>query len=449
VALSNVDGHIYATPMLSFWEKLGNKLRLLKGLLKNGTRDDLLQDTRESIGEQLGNVSKSMPINLNMDPMKIANKILRSIDALDTTMVEISIQLVNHCLKTAIQANSKESSQRYLQFLQKSLAGSAGVGHSLLKTIERDAGVSYEEVDDIRAETQGPNVKDRMVTRICSWAVGKWKVNHTTYQADLQQAWQDITSACSDPELPKPKVHMQQLRRILKSWPAKAGLGLDQWVLRLWNELPDEGLRVLINLIYLAMDGIVPMQLLLVLIGLLPKEAGGERPIALTSMLYRLIMKLEKPECGQWEQDIAGFWDTAISGSSCLRAALARALGMEAAQARGFATIGILWDLAAFFDSIRIHRLVKLALERRFPPRALRLAMKVHAGARAFKEGPYISNFVQPAGVSILAGCGRSVSFTRAALYDVLESMHRDYTDPAISKLMWTTSLRCIWGLRM
>ena len=53
--------------------------------------------------------------------------------------------------------------------------------------------------------------------------------------------------------------------------------------------------------------------------------------------------------------------------------------------------------------------------------------MKVHAGARAFKEGPYISDFVQPAGVSILAGCGRSVSFTRAALYDVLESMHRDY----------------------
>ena len=173
------------------------------------------------------------------------------------------------------------------------------------------------------------------------------------------------------------------------------------------------------------MDGTVPMQLLLVLIGLLPKDTEGERPIALTSMLYRLIMKLEKPECSQWDEETAGHWDTAIAGNSCLRAALARALGMEAAQARGFATIGILWDLAAFFDSIRIHRLVKLALDRMIPPSALRLAMKVHTAARAFKEQPYVSQFVQPTGTSILAGCGRSISFTRAALYEVLDSMHK------------------------
>ena len=63
----------------------------------------------------------------------------------------------------------------YLQFLQKSLIGIAGVGHSLLKTFERDGASSYEEVDDIRAMTQGPNVRDRMTTRICSWAAVKWK----------------------------------------------------------------------------------------------------------------------------------------------------------------------------------------------------------------------------------------------------------------------------------
>ena len=53
--------------------------------------------------------------------------------------------------------------------------------------------------------------------------------------------------------------------------------------------------------------------------------------------------------------------------------------------------------------------------------------MKVHTAARAFKEGPYVSQFVQPTGTSILAGCGRSISFTRAALYEVLDSMHRGY----------------------
>ena len=100
---------------------------------------------------------------------------------------------------------------------------------------------------------------------------------------------------------------------------------------------------------------------------------------------------------------------------------------MEMGFARGFAMVGLLWDLAAFFDCIRFHRLVKLALDRDFPSLVLRLAMKVHTSARAFKEGPNVSQFVRPTGMSILAGCGGSVSFTRAALYEVLQSMHDDF----------------------
>jgi len=169
------------------------------------------------------------------------------------------------------------------------------------------------------------------------------------------------------------------------------------------------------------------MQILVVLIGLLPKPKGGERPIALTAMLYRVSMKLCKSFISDWDKEAAGFWDTAIKGSSCLRAALCRALKVEMAHARGYATIGLLWDISAFFDSIRIHRLIDLSLERGYQPMVLALAMQVHNAIRAFKEGPYISQFVLPNGSSILAGCARSVSFSRAALYEVLESMHRDY----------------------
>ena len=59
------------------------------------------------------------------------------------------------------------------------------------------------------------------------------------------------------------------------------------------------------------------MQMLLVLIGLMPKEKGGERPIALTAMLYRVAMKLNKCFISEWDQQAAGFWDTAIAGNSC------------------------------------------------------------------------------------------------------------------------------------
>ena len=127
------------------------------------------------------------------------------------------------------------------------------------------------------------------------------------------------------------------------------------------------------------------MQLLVVLVSLIPKNGGGERPIALTAMLYRLVMRLNKSHITDWDEAKAGFWDTAIRGSSCLRAALARALQMEVATTQGFAAAGILWDIAAFYDSIRIHELICMALGLQFPPWILSLSMQVHTSARAFK----------------------------------------------------------------
>ena len=83
---------------------------------------------------------------------------------------------------------------------------------------------------------------------------------------------------------------------------------------------------------------------------------------------------------------------------------------MEVATIQGFAAAGILWDIAAFFDSIRIHELIRMALGMQFPPWILSLSMQVHTTTRAFKEGPYVSEFVRPKGISILAGCGGAIS---------------------------------------
>ena len=50
VSLSNKGEHIYATPLPSSWEKLGNCLRLLKSLRKNGSREDLAEETIGRLG---------------------------------------------------------------------------------------------------------------------------------------------------------------------------------------------------------------------------------------------------------------------------------------------------------------------------------------------------------------------------------------------------------------
>ena len=158
------------------------------------------------------------------------------------------------------------------------------------------------------------------------------------------------------------------------------------------------------------------MQLLIVFVGLIRKPKGGERPVAMTALLCRLIIKMRRPIIGDWETQNHGFWDDAIKGSSPLRAALARALRLEAGVAMRFVAAGGLWDVAAFFDSIRWDEPVTFALEKHFPPQVLQLAINVHSSVRAFREGPYVSAWVQPSGLSILAGCGCSVDFTRCLL---------------------------------
>ena len=114
----------------------------------------------------------------------------------------------------------------------------------------------------------------------------------------------------------------------------------------------------------MAFRGKVPMHMLLTLIGLIPQTDDGERPIALTSMVYRVCMKLCKGTCDLWAARAAGHWDAAVKNSSCLRAALARALRMEAAVAQNFEAAGILWDVSAFFDSIELADLVELWISR-------------------------------------------------------------------------------------
>ena len=165
----------------------------------------------------------------------------------------------------------------------------------------------------------------------------------------------------------------------------------------------------------------------LVLIGFLGKEGGGERPIGLTAMLYRFAMRLYKGIIGSWDEKFHAHWDYAVKNSSCLRAALLRALKLEVGALSNLCTASILWDIRAFFDSIRICDVVKLGVEHLFPPMLLRLALLVHVGPRAFKEKKFIGPWLQSTGLSIVAGCVSFVSITRCILYNVVSSMHINY----------------------
>ena len=144
-------------------------------------------------------------------------------------------------------------------------------------------------------------------------------------------------------------------------------------------------------------------------------------------MPLRFFMKLHKSLIGNWDQKYHGFWDQAVNNSSCLRATVLRDLRVEAGVLEGFDAIGLLWDIAFFFDFIRFPDVVRLGLDRSFPAILLRLAIFRHMGPRAFKERNFVGPWVQVTDLGIIAGCTSSVSITRCILYNILEDMHNTY----------------------
>ena len=100
---------------------------------------------------------------------------------------------------------------------------------------------------------------------------------------------------------------------------------------------------------------------------------------------------------------------------------------MEVGALPNLSTVAILWDIAAYFDSIRIADVVKLGVEHGFPPVLLRLSLLVHCGPRAFKDKSFIGPWLQSTDLSTVAGCTSSVSITRCILYNVASEMHLTY----------------------
>eukprot|EP00959_Pyramimonas_sp_CCMP1952_P149418 3126618-Pyramimonas_sp.AAC.1 len=89
----------------------------------------------------------------------------------------------------------------------------------------------------------------------------------------------------------------------------------------------------------------------------------------------------------EWSDGLSAFWDTAIRGSSALRAAMMRSLMDEAAATRDFATATVLLDIAKFYDSVSFTLLIVAARGPNFPPAVVLMEVLLFMSPRILKEG--------------------------------------------------------------
>ena len=144
-----------------------------------------------------------------------------------------------------------KASLGFKEFVVEVCSRGAAAGHGLVKCFERDHGVSYESQEAAFQHDMGVTVQKRMTSRVNAWGIRKWQCHRDIRQQDMEEVMELLQTIINTDEAELPKVKAWQLRRILAGWPAKAGLGVDAWVIRLWANLPDEALRSLILLIYI------------------------------------------------------------------------------------------------------------------------------------------------------------------------------------------------------
>ena len=161
--------------------------------------------------------------------------------------------------------------------------------------------------------------------------------------------------------------------------------GIDCWSHKAVRNLTDQGYQMLTDLFHEMESHVsIPFQLQVVQVALLPKNEVNERPISLTSVLWRIWTKLRRSSLAVWLEDYSrssGF-DSAIPGHTGLDPALAHLIRAEGHKFRGQTFIALFCDLEAFYDVVSHEHLAQQGILLGFPSLMLELAIQLYEGPR-------------------------------------------------------------------
>ena len=190
--------------------------------------------------------------------------------------------------------------------------------------------------------------QDRQQLREKQW-YERWQViQQPRTSADRERLrWEGIVQARTWEDLDSHAV-MKKFAKL----PQKAS-GPDGISYALLKNLPLEGVTDLCNMHrQWELTSRLPEQVCTTLVVLLPKKEDIERPISLTSVLYRTWCKLRWDKLRQWQSKVGQRlpWERSMPGMQVLHVALMRLLKCEVGKATGRHVISLLLDLQCFYD---------------------------------------------------------------------------------------------------
>ncbi|CAK0808313.1 unnamed protein product [Prorocentrum cordatum] len=280
---------------------------------------------------------------------------------------------------------------------------------------------------DNEVRSQGVTASDMVEYMDAKGAVWskKWKSNFST-QAMLQRLEQSRKAAMEEDWAP---ITTESLNVAIDTMAKSKTKGVEQMGALASKWLPPEAreeLRIIIEEV--ERTGTWPWQLMVTLVSLLRKDAGGDRAIGLLPEVVKLWSKVRSEFTNEWVVAMAGKWDAAIAGNSALKEALVRSFSDEVIEWMPVKIYSVtaLWDLAEFYDTLEPLLILDEGLRLGLPARALHLEMLSHLSARLIREKTAYAEPIAP-DRSICAGARRGIDFGRVALYAVLERVSTTY----------------------
>ena len=162
-----------------------------------------------------------------------------------------------------------------------------------------------------------------------------------------------------------------------------------------------------------------PMQVLVAYLTLLGKKQGGTRTIATMSTWCRLFLAAVCLPLRDWDAATALPGDTAAPGKNPALEVARRAARAEIEIAKGNIWVQLMWDIQAFYDSIRIPEAIERLEAKNAPQIPTVMALLAHKAPRWLKMSGSFAEPVTKTGVSILAGCTSSTSLARAYMWPI------------------------------
>ena len=220
-------------------------------------------------------------------------------------------------------------------------------------------------------------------------------------------------------------IHPDTLRAQAQLYKTEAGMGADRWRAQDLANLPQQAFSALGGFLETCERELAwPPQWLAIFTSLLPESEVDERPIAVAPLLYRLWCRAREHEADDWCSARAGFWDTAVRGSSALRAGIQRMLMNETNQWLQYRFAMVCWDLEKFYDSICLHRLVTSMVALSFLPAIIVMTFTMYLAPRFLRGLGSVAEPICPAN-SILQGCGFACHCARGLLHSLLDHVHQ------------------------